>query len=55
MKVLKFFGACALFIGAVGGFGLAMYNKSYLIGVCVGVLAYAAWPTFKKWMDDLLA
>lgn len=53
MKALKFLGMCASFIGAVGGFGVAMHHKEYFIGVCILLLAGAAFPTVKKWVKEL--
>lgn len=39
---------CAYVLGAVGGFGYAMHNKAYLIGVSVILLSLMAFPTVKK-------
>ena len=53
-KILKFFGLFAYAVGAIGGFGYAMYCKAYFIGVCVVVLSAMAFPTAKKWFKDIL-
>ena len=52
-KFLSFFELCAWFIGAVGGFGYALYNKAYFIGACIVVLAWMAWPSVRKCWDNL--
>ncbi len=53
-KVLDFAGLCAYVVGAIGGFGYAMYCKAYFIAVCVAALAAMAFPTAKKFFLDLL-
>ena len=47
-KFLYFFGIAAYALGAIGGFGYAMYSHAYLIGICVVILAVMAFPTLKK-------
>lgn len=49
-KFLYFFAICAYIVGAIGGFGYAMYNKAYFIAVCVVALAAMAFPTAKKFL-----
>lgn len=49
-KFLYFFAICAYVVGAIGGFGYAMYNKAYFISVCVVALAAMAFPTVKKFL-----
>jgi hypothetical protein len=41
-------------LGAIGGFGYAMYSDAKLIAVAVVALAGMAWPTAKKCLDNLL-
>ena len=53
MRFLKFFGICFAVVGALGGFGTAIYHKEYFIGVCVLALAAMAFPTVKKWYKDI--
>ena len=48
-----FFGLCAYAVGALGGLGFALYNKGYFIAVCVVVLAAMAFPTAKKFFQNL--
>lgn len=44
----------ALYIlGAIGGFGYAVYSGAYLIAVAVVALAVMAWPTVWKCIKDL--
>lgn len=50
-----FFALCAYVVGAIGGFGYALYSKAYFIAVCVVALAAMAFPTAKKFFQDLLA
>ena len=52
-KFGSFFGMCAYIVGAIGGFGFAMYNKAYFIAVCVLLLAAMAFPTLKKFFKNL--
>lgn len=54
-KLLYFFGLCAYIVGSIGGLGYAVYSKSYLIAVCVAVLAGIAFPTAKEWFKSLTA
>ena len=53
MKFGSFFGLCAYVLGALGGFGYAIYSKAYLIAVCIVVLAWMAFPKAKEWFNDL--
>lgn len=53
MRFLKFFGICFAVVGALGGFGTAIYHKEYFIGVCVLALAAMAFPTVRKWYKDI--
>lgn len=53
-KMLYFFGLFAYALGAIGGFGYALYSKAYLIAVCVVVLAAMAFPTALKWYHKLV-
>lgn len=39
---------CAWLVGAIGGFGVALYNHSYFIAICVVALAVMAFPRAKK-------
>lgn len=42
------------FMGAIGGFGYAVYSDAKVISVAVLVLAGMAWPTAKNFLDNLL-
>jgi uncharacterized membrane protein len=44
---------CLYVLGAVGGFGFAMYQGAYLIAVAVVVLALMAFPTAQKYYEFL--
>lgn len=48
MKILYFFEMCAYGFGAIGGFSWSLYNNSYLIAVCVVILALMAIPELKR-------
>lgn len=52
-KIGYFFGICAYALGAIGGFGYAIYCKAYLIAVAVLVLAAMAFSTLKKFFKGL--
>lgn len=54
MKFGNFFGLCAYVLGAIGGFGYAMYSKAYLIAACIVVLAVMAFPKAKEWFKGLV-
>lgn len=43
------FGICAYAVGAIGGFGYALYNKAYFIAACV-----MAFPTVKSLFNKLM-
>lgn len=57
MKKLNFpafFGLCAYVLGAIGGFGYALYSKAYLIAACIVILAVMAFPKAKEWWKGLM-
>jgi len=39
---------CLWVVGTIGGVGVALYNKSYFIAICVAALAVMAFPRAKK-------
>ena len=45
---------CAYVVGAIGGFGYAMYCKAYFIAACVVALAAMAFPTLKSFYNKLI-
>ena len=45
---------CLYVLGAVGGFGYAMYQGAYLISVAVVVLALMAFPTARSYYKYLV-
>lgn len=53
-KFWNFFGLCFYAIGAIGGFGYAMYSKAYFIASCVIVLVVLAFPEAKKMFKDMM-
>lgn len=54
LKNLPYFGlVCLWILGAFGGLGWALYNKSYLIAVAVAALAAMAVPTLLKAIEHL--
>ena len=52
MKDLKNIGKllamAAYILGAIGGFGYAIYSHAYLIAAAIIVLAVMAFPAFRK-------
>lgn len=49
-----FFALFAYAVGAIGGFGYALYNKAYFIAACVVALAVMAFPTVKSLFNKLM-
>ena len=49
-----FFALFAYAVGAIGGFGYAAYCKAWFIAICVVVLAVMAFPTAKKFFNNLI-
>lgn len=47
-KFLQFFEMVAYVVGAIGGFGYALYSRAYLIAICIVILAVMAFPAFRK-------
>ena len=54
LNFLAFFCLCAYVLGAIGGFGYALYSKAYLITVCIVVLAVMAFPKAKEWWNKAI-
>lgn len=52
-KIGYFFSICAYALGAIGGFGYAIYCKAYLIAIAIVVLAAMAFPILKKFFNKL--
>lgn len=47
---IAFVCLCAYVMGAIGGFGYAVYEGAYPIAVSIVILAIMAWPTaVKQW------
>lgn len=53
-KFLYFFAMCAYGVGAIGGFGYALYCKAYFIAACVVALAVMAFPKAKEFYNKLM-
>ena len=53
-EIISFILLALYFMGAIGGFGYAVYGDAKVISVAVLVLAGMAWPTAKKCLDNLL-
>ncbi len=49
-----FFALFAYAVGASCGFGYAAYCKAWFIAICVVVLAVMAFPTAKKFFNNLI-
>ena len=54
-KILYFFGSFIAFVGGVGSLCYSLYLKEWFLAVCVAVLCFAAYPTVKGWVKELLA
>ena len=54
-KFFDFAVICAYVLGAIGGFGYAIYCKAYLIGICIVALAAMAFPYVRDAVKDILA
>ena len=54
-KILKFFGSFLALVGGLGSFGYALYLKEQVLAIGVAVVCFAAFPTVKGWVKDLLA
>lgn len=53
-KFLYFFGMCAWFVGALGGFGYAAYCKAWFIAVCVLYLGALSFGKVKEFYNKLM-
>lgn len=54
-KILNFFALFAYVVGAIGGIGYSIYGGSWPIAICIAVLAAMAFPTAKKFFQELTA
>lgn len=54
-KILYFLGAFIAFVGGVGSFCYSLYLKEWFLAIGIAVLCYAAFPTVKGWVKELLA
>lgn len=54
-KFLCFFALCAYVVGAIGGFGYALYSRAYFIAACVVALAVMAFPKARDFFKELIA
>ena len=52
-QIISFIILALYILGAIGGFGYAIYSGAYLISIGVLALAVMAWPTAKKFIEDL--
>ena len=53
-KFLYFFGSFLAVVGGLGAFGYAIYLKEWVIAIGVAVVCFAAFPTVKGWVKNLL-
>ena len=54
-KILKFFGSFLAVVGGLGSFGYEIYLKEWFIAIGEAVVCFAAFPTVKGWVKDLMA
>jgi hypothetical protein len=52
-QIFSFLILALYILGAIGGFGYAMYSDANLIALAVLALAVMAWPTAWKCIKDL--
>jgi hypothetical protein len=52
-QIISFIILALYILGAIGGFGYAVYSGAYLISIAVIALAVMAWPTAWKCIKDL--
>jgi hypothetical protein len=52
-KIFAFVKFCAFILGAVGGFGYAVYGGSWPIAAAIIILALMAWPEFENAWKEL--
>lgn len=52
-EIISFIILALYILGAIGGFGYAVYSGAYLIAVAVIALSVMAWPTAWKCIKDL--
>ena len=52
-QIISFIILALYILGAIGGFGYAIYSGAYLISIGVLALAVMAWPTAKKCIENL--
>lgn len=52
-EIISFIILALYILGAIGGFGYAVYSDAKLIAVAVLALAVMAWPTAWKCIKDL--
>lgn len=50
---ISFIIICLYVLGAVGGFGYALYSGANLIGIAIIALAVMAWPTVRNAFKEL--
>lgn len=48
-----FFGLFAYAMGTIGGIGYSIYGGSWVIAIAIAVLAGMAFPTAKKFFQEL--
>ena len=52
-KIIYFILMVLCVIGAIAGIGYTIYFGKWHVAVCIGVLAYTAWPKFKEYVIAL--
>ena len=52
-KLFAFIAFCAYILGALGGFGYAVYGGSWPIAIAIVILALIAWPVFENAWKEL--
>jgi hypothetical protein len=52
-KFVSFIMICLYVLGTIGGLGWVLYSEGYVIAVGVVAVAFMAFPSAKKYFNDL--
>lgn len=53
MKIMYLVLLAGCLLGAIGGFGYCWWCHQYPFAVGIAILAYSAWPQFKKYFLEI--
>lgn len=52
-KILSLIGLMVYLVGTIGGFGYSLYIEEPVTAICVALLGVMAFPTLKKFWQEL--